>query len=150
MSEVRTIPKLSEVIGRGAVEFFPDLQKIKKEELIGADFVILAGKIIEDWDSEYGNSSFSLLKVRLGDGMEVTTLVGGKAVVKQVSKLLRERRLPVYVCLNKREGTYGDYFVLEDPVSADLPSMASSEVPVSQKQPEVAQPEEPIFPESEG
>lgn len=131
--------KLSEAIGRGAVDFHPDLPKIDKAELVGADFVILQAKIIEEWESEYGTSSFCLLRVRLENAEEKTTLMGGKAIVRQVSKLLRDRKLPVRVCLNKREGSYGDYYVLEDPVSQE-PAPVSGE----------SQLEEPIFPESEG
>lgn len=137
MDDNRKINKVSEALGRGSVDFNNELQRIDKEELIAANFVILQAKIVEDWESEFGTNSFCLLKIRLENGEEKKTLMGGKAIVRQVTKLIRNRKLPVACCLNRKPGSLGDYYVLEDPIGSSLPAETSA-------------PEEPIFAEAQG
>lgn len=100
----------------GNIRFHEDLPKMNKEELLGANMVICDARVIDDWDGQWGTSQFALLLVELEDGRRVTTLMGGKAVVRQVGKLLKRNKLPGRVAcfLNQVEGESGHlYYVLD-------------------------------------
>jgi len=99
------------------IRFYPDLPRKDKEELIGAKFVLQDGKVIDDWDSQFGTTKFALLKLELEDGQQFTTLCGGKAVVRQIEKLLKFRKLPgrIWCFLNKIASSQGEYYLLDWP-----------------------------------
>jgi hypothetical protein len=112
---------IDSALGRDKVEFFPELEKYDQEALLCATFKLEAAKIIEDWDGRYGTSAFVLAKVQLEDGKQVTTLLGGKVVLKQVRKLLQQRSLPVVAMLNSAtsESSGNAYFFLDKPPADD-------------------------------
>jgi hypothetical protein len=107
---------IDQVLGKEKLEFYPDLEQWDQEALMGVTFKIEAVKVVEDWDGRFGTSSFVLAKIQLVDGNEITSLLGGKVVLKQVRKLLAARALPVVAMLNKVNGQMGEYFVLDKPV----------------------------------
>jgi NAD(P)H-flavin reductase len=115
---------IKDVLG-GNIKFHEELDRIRKDELIGAKFVLRDARIIDDWDGRWGTSEFALLQVQLEDGREVTTLCGGVAIVRQVRKLLKRGRLPGRIdCflnfLPSTEKTGQNYYLL-DWQQGDLP-----------------------------
>jgi hypothetical protein len=84
-----------EVLG-GGVKFYPELSRVDKEALIGVNFKLRDARVIEDWDGEFGTSSFALLLVEDEEGRRSTTSCGGKAVLRQVEKLLKFGKLPCF------------------------------------------------------
>lgn len=107
---------VKEVLGSG-VKFYPDLPREDFEALVGSKFQLLDGKVIDDWDAEWGTSQFALMKLELSDKKQVTTICGGKAVVRQISRLVKRGYLPgrIWCLLNKLpSGTgKGDYYLLD-------------------------------------
>ena len=76
--------------------FYPELDKVEKEAIMGQDMIIQDARMMRDWHSEFGTSDFCLLKLEdLETGKQVTTSVGGVAVVSVVDRLIKERRLPI-------------------------------------------------------
>ena len=109
---IRTI---GSALGRDAKDFFPELERVDAEALVGSTFKIVAIHLV-DWDYESGQSGqFALAKVELPDGKFCTTILGGKAVLKQAKKLRDLRKLPVVAFLNLVSGANGDYRILQDP-----------------------------------
>lgn len=107
---------IKEVLG-GGIKFHEQLPRMKKEELVGMRFILRDGRIIDDWDGQWGTTEFALLMLQLPeDNKEVTTLCGGIAVVRQVRKLLKRGRLPgrIWCFLNLVEGDDGKSYYLLD------------------------------------
>jgi NAD(P)H-flavin reductase len=118
------IKTIDSALGRDKVEFFPELEKYEQEALLGSTFKIEAAKVVEDWDGRYGTSAFILAKLLLTDGKQVTTLLGGKVVLKQVRKLLQQRALLVVAMLNNHmSDSSGNvyYFLDKPPVLEETP-----------------------------
>lgn len=112
----RGIPGIKDKLGDGKINFWPDLPRIEDfAALIASTFTILDAKVVEDWDGQFGTSTFVLLKLKLEDGSEKTTCTSGRAVVRQIKKLLNMKGLPVQATLNMvtAEGTGNPYYVLE-------------------------------------
>jgi len=82
--------------------FHEDLPKKDKEELVFTPIVIIDARVIDDWNGDFGISQFCLLALEL-NGDKFTTLCGGKAVVRQVRRLLNTNKLPgrISCCLTK-------------------------------------------------
>jgi len=97
------------------IKFHPEKPRMVKEELLGVKVVLLDGKIVDDWDGNWGTSEFALLLVELEGGEQKTSLCGGKAVVNQVRKLLRWGKLPgrIHCFLNVRTSPNGEYYLLD-------------------------------------
>lgn len=112
---------IDSALGRAKTEFFPELEKYDSEALLCVPFKLEAARIVDDWDGRFGVSSFVLAKLMLEDGKEVTTLLGGKVVVKQVRKLLDQRALPVLAMLNSHVGEQSGnpYYFLDKPTADD-------------------------------
>ena len=106
---------IGSVLGRDSVDFFPELAKLDKSNLIGKTFVIEAARVV-DWDSGEGPGQFVLAKIVTVDG-EFTTLLGGKVVLKQVKKLMNLKSFPVACQLERKAGQYGEYYQLVSPES---------------------------------
>lgn len=110
---------LSKALGKDKLDFFPALERCPQEVLKGVAFRIDAAKIVDDWDGQFGSSSFVLAKITLYDSTEkaneFTTLLGGKVVVKQVRKLIAQRSLPIVCTLATVQGQAGEYYQLQDP-----------------------------------
>jgi hypothetical protein len=117
MPNFEGVKTIDQVLGKEKTEFFPELEKWDSEALVGATFKLAAVKIVDDWDGRFGISSFVLAKVILEDGKEVTSLLGGKVVLKQVRKLLQQRAFPVVATLrnHKSETSGNTYYFLTDP-----------------------------------
>lgn len=111
---------IDSALGRDKVEFFPELEKYEQEALLGLTFKLEVARVVEDWDGRYGTSAFVLAKIQLEDRKEITALLGGKVVLKQVRKLLQQRSLPVLAMLNRHTSdTSGNsYYFLDKPAVA--------------------------------
>lgn len=123
-SVFKGVKTVDSALGRDKVEFFPDLEKYDQEALLGLTFKFEAAKIVEDWDGRYGTSAFVLAKVQLEDGKEITTLLGGKVVLKQTRKLLQQRSLPVLATLSQHtsDASGNTYFFLDKPAVSQVPA----------------------------
>lgn len=101
----------------GGIKFHTDLEKVEKEEIIGVPIIIFDARVIDDWDSDFGTTKFALVAFEWKDyeGKKSTTLLGGKAVVRQVEKLLKLRKLPgrIRCFLSQAEGPNGLYWLLD-------------------------------------
>lgn len=109
-AETRTI---KDVLGDGKIEFHGDLPKIKFAELLGQNFIIKQVRVIDDWDGVFGTSEFALTLVEFPDGRLVTTIAGGRAIMRQTKKLIDKRMLPVRVTLTQKPSPNGDYYMYE-------------------------------------
>lgn len=106
---------IKDVLGSG-VKFYPDLDREKIENLVGSKFQLLDGKVIDDWDGEWGTSQFALMKLDR-EGKLFTTICGGRAVVRQISRLIKRNYLPgrIWCRLNllPSESGKGNYYLLD-------------------------------------
>ena len=105
---------VDQAVGVGTLDFYPELTRANKEDILDVQVRILHARVVKDWDSTYGTGSFCLLHIQsLDDASESTVLVGGIAVVKTVRKLLDERALPVLGTLSMVQGGAYPYYVLK-------------------------------------
>lgn len=103
-----TVPGIKDRLGQRKVNFYPGLTRYDWPSLVNHTFDLQAGAKIEDWESsEYGTSTFVLMKIRFPNGSEGTTKSGAKAIVKQVSQLIKMRGFPVNVTLQYAPGETG-------------------------------------------
>lgn len=107
---------IREALG-GELKFHTDLERLEKEELQGVPIVLWDARVIDDWDGQFGTTEFALLAVELDDGRKVTTLCGGKAVVRQARKLTNHNKLPgrIRCMLTTVDGPNGTYWLLDTP-----------------------------------
>jgi NAD(P)H-flavin reductase len=114
---------IGQATGRDKDDFFPELERFEHEALVGVTFRINAARIVSGWEGEYGVSDFVLAKIQLEDGKEGTTILGGKAIIKDMRKVMQSHKLPIIVMLNTKiaESSGNTYFVLDDPpVTGDV------------------------------
>ena len=114
---------IKDVLGNTKVEFYPTLERVNKVAVFGHNFIIQDAKLVSDWDSEFGTSSFYIVKLKLADdGREVTSIFGGQALLRQIRKLVDGRLLPVAASLSIVKGPSGhEYYVLDNPESKPEP-----------------------------
>lgn len=73
--------------------FFPDLDRINKNDLINSPFIIYDWRIVKDWNSkDYGSSDFALVAIgELGDTEiskpSYTTILSGIVVLRKLREL---------------------------------------------------------------
>jgi hypothetical protein len=110
-----------DVLGSGKIGWYPNLPRIDKLQLFGNNFIIQDAKPISDWDSEFGTSSFFLVKIKLiSDGQECTCIMGGVALMKQLHRLVDARKLPVAASISINKSERGnEYFLLDNPVDSE-------------------------------
>lgn len=110
-----------DVLGADKIEFYPDLERHDKTFFLESNFVIDAVKLVEDWDSEFGTSSFYLVKLTAElDGKSYTCIMSGKAIMKQLRKLNDARRFPVAASLKINKSAAGnEYFFLDNPIKSE-------------------------------
>jgi len=90
------------------IEFYPDLPKLPLKDVLGEVYEITDAHIVEDFDGEFGKSSFALmLLTALADGKQYTTLSGGMVVVKKIRYALEHKLLPLFGTVTFN-GTYYD------------------------------------------
>lgn len=104
---------IKEALGDGKIDFHPELPKIKFPELLERPVVLKQVRIIDDWDGQFGASTFALILVEYPDGHLATTIAGGKAVIRQIRKLQQKKMLPVKVVLTKVQSGNGEYYLFE-------------------------------------
>ncbi|MDD5702926.1 MAG: hypothetical protein PHU23_12855 [Dehalococcoidales bacterium] len=119
-SGINGVKGVKSVLGSDKMDFYPDLERVDKANLTCHNFILQDAKLVSDWDSAFGTSSFYLVKVKLivsdTENLECTTILSGQAVMKQIRKLLEARKLPVAGTLGIRKSENGrEYFVLDDP-----------------------------------
>lgn len=76
--------------------FWPDLEKVKFESLLGSELVLMDVKVITDFHTEYGTHDLALLKFG-NNGQQFTSAVSAGAVVSRVKKLKAKKALPCLV-----------------------------------------------------
>lgn len=132
---------IKDILG-GGIKFHSELPRMKKEELVGVTVTLWDARVIDDWDSQYGTTKFALLAMELEGGERITSLCGGKAVVRQVEKLQRLHKLPgrIRCFLNVVEGPNGDYYLLDSEAKNQEPAVVAETV----EETEEAQPVEAV------
>lgn len=104
---------IKDALGDGKIDFHPELPKVKFADLVGVKFVMKQARIIDDWDGIFGTSTFALILIENPDGSMSTSIAGGKAILRQIRKLLKNKMLPVKVTLNKIPTGSGEYYLFE-------------------------------------
>ncbi len=115
---VNGVKGIKDVLGGDKISFYPDLERVDKCQLLACNFIIQDVKRIDDWDSEFGTTSFYLVKLSIPEdgGREVTTILGGQAILKQLKKLSDARRFPVAASLAVvKSGRGNEYYTLDNP-----------------------------------
>lgn len=113
-----TSNNIKNILGSG-VKFYPDLPRVEDlMSLVGVKFQLLDAKIIDDWEGQFGTSRFALMKIDR-EGQLYTSICGGRAVVRQITQLLKHSYLPgkIWCRLNllPAESGKGDYYLLDWP-----------------------------------
>jgi hypothetical protein len=117
MNNSQQKPKtIEEALGDGKINFHSDLERLEFAVLLPLNFTIVDAKIIDNWDSQFGTRSFPIVKVRLEDDTEYTTILNGAVILKQVRKLLEKHQLPVSVAIDTiNSGRGNSYYILCNP-----------------------------------
>lgn len=103
--------RVSDVIGDGKVSFYPDLPKVKVEDILGKDVMIMDAKIMRDWEGEWGKSSWCLLWVQDAEtGEGSTTKCGGVVLVKRVQELIDQKCFPIIGAIVMETGGEFPYY----------------------------------------
>ena len=83
-----------ETIGRA--KWYPELPKVALKDLIDVQFELADATVVENFESQFGLSTFALLLgTRLDGSTQFTTLCGGSVVVKKVRKAIEAKLLPL-------------------------------------------------------
>lgn len=113
------VKSIKQVLGGGKINFYPDLEKVDKSQLLNCNFIIQDAKLISDWDGDFGLTSFFIVKVKPVEkdwNKEVTCVMSGVAIIKQLRKLVDSHVLPVGASLGVVKSERGnEYFILDDP-----------------------------------
>jgi len=92
------------------IEFHPELEKKKLEEVLDVECELTDAMIVKDFDSKFGKSDFALLKlVGPAGGDPFTTLCGGAVVVKKVQYALDNSLLPLTATITYDKEYYDIY-----------------------------------------
>ena len=89
--------RVSDIIGDGSINFYPDYPKIDVGEFLGKEFMLMDAKIMRDWPSDYakrGLSDWCLMQIQL-EGVNYTTKCGGQVLVRRVADLLSRKAFPL-------------------------------------------------------
>lgn len=113
---------IKEALGRRP--FHPDLVKVDKEVIKNIPIHITDASVTDDWDGNYGTSTFALVKFRFDADEQIpptfmTSLISGKAINKQINQLLKVKKLPgdilCKLTLTDSKSGSGSYWLLDDP-----------------------------------
>lgn len=92
--------------------FYPDLPRKDKDELIGASFVIYAWDVVNDWNSQFGKSSFVIVAAGDEDSKEpeFTTLLSGIVIMKKMESLRKKSIKECMATLVKKDSGNGNEY----------------------------------------
>lgn len=90
--------RVTDVIGDGKINFYPDYPQRDIEELLGKDVMIMDVRIMRDWKSDYGTGTSDWCLIQAQDmesGEDFTTKCGGVVLVKRMAELLGRKCFPI-------------------------------------------------------
>lgn len=92
--------------------FYPNLPRKDKEELIGVPFVIYGWEIVNDWNSQFGKSSFVIVAGGDEDSKEpeFTTLLSGMVIMKKMEALRKKAIKECMATLVKQPSESGNEY----------------------------------------
>lgn len=96
------VRRVSDIIGDGTINFYPEYTQRDISEVLGKDFMLMDARIMKDWKSDYGNgtSDWCLLAMQdLDTGENFTTKCGGVVLTKRITELLARKALPTVGCI---------------------------------------------------
>lgn len=90
--------RVSDVIGDGKIDFYPDMPRTDLEDVLGRDIMIMDARIMKDWKSDYGNGLSDWCLIQYQDresGENYTTKCGGVVLVKRMAELISRKAFPI-------------------------------------------------------
>jgi len=90
--------RVSDLIGDGKINFYPDLPRVDLEDILGKDVMLMDVQVMKDWKSDYGNglSDWCLIQFQdLDSGENKTTKCGGVVLVKRMAELKARKAFPI-------------------------------------------------------
>ena len=89
------------------IEFYPDLPKVKLEDIMNIEVEVTDAKIIKDFTTAYGDHDFALLLLTTEpDGKQMTTICSGMVILKKVQYALDNKLLPLRATITKDAAYY--------------------------------------------
>ena len=90
------VKSVTDILGDGRVHWHEELEQVSVKNLLEQEYIIREIKIVEGWQSQFGENDFALLLLECPDtGKQFTTLAGGQVLLKRLRILLEKRALPV-------------------------------------------------------
>ena len=90
--------RVSDIIGDGKIDFYPDMKRVDLDDIIGRDIMIMDARIMKDWKSDYGNGVSDWCLIQYQDresGEDCTTKCGGVVLVKRIAELISRKAFPI-------------------------------------------------------
>lgn len=105
------VKRVSDIIGDGSIDFYPDYPRIEVEDILGKDIMLMDAKILRNWPSDYGNgkSDWCLMQVQV-DGVDYTTKCGGVVLVNRVAELQARRAMPLLATIRMQGDSDRPYY----------------------------------------
>jgi len=96
MVEQAKVKRVTDIIGDGSINFYPELPQRPLKDYLGKDVFIMDARILRDWEGDFGRSDWCLLQLQeINSGENFTTKCGGKVLTKRVAELLSRKALPI-------------------------------------------------------
>lgn len=88
------VKSVTDILGDGRVHWHEELEQVSVKNLLEQEYIIREIKIVEGWQSQFGENDFALLLLECPDtGKQFTTLAGASAL-KAFAYSVRETRSP--------------------------------------------------------
>jgi len=110
------VKSIKDALGGRKINYYPDLPRYEFASLVGHSFIIKGATTIDDWDGQFGTTKFAIMRIELANGQGGTTLNGGKAIYKQITRLVTGKLFPVRVTLKYESGEQGGqpYYLFDE------------------------------------
>ncbi len=96
MEDQVKVKRVTDVIGDGSINFYPELPQKPLKDYLGKDVMIMDAKILRDWEGDFGRSDWCLLQLQDMETSEnFTTKCGGRVLVKRMAELQSRKALPI-------------------------------------------------------
>ena len=84
------VRRVSDVVGGGEINFYPEAEKVSLDEVIDiGDIILIDAVIIEGFETKYGAHDLALVAFkRFDDDTQYTTATSGMVTVKKLRKLI--------------------------------------------------------------
>ena len=92
------VKRVSDIIGNGKIDFYPECSKVDLETIIGKDVMFMDVMLMKGWKSAYteGTSDWVLIQYQdMATGENFTTKCGGQVLVKRVMELKARKAFPI-------------------------------------------------------